>query len=101
MPLVLAPSFDDHTRAEVEAHLEQVRIRRLAAVIEYQRSKMQKLQAEDIHLETRLKRNYEQLGKALVKLDTDLSRVETYLQACTMLSSELGLVHDRIKLAEK
>ncbi len=46
MPLVLAPSFDDHTREEVEAHLEQVRLRRLAGAMEYHQSKLLRLERD-------------------------------------------------------
>lgn len=101
MPLILAPSFDDHTRAEVEAHLEIVRARRIAAALEYQQSRIQKLTGEQDTLSQKLERNYDQLGKCLERLDRELLKAEDYLNKCTMLKSELGLVHDRIKLTEK
>ena len=96
MPLVLAPSFDDHTREEVEAHLEQVRLRRLAAAIEYQQSKLLKLEREENELQNKLVRNYEQLGKCLTRMDRDLEKAEAYLQACQMLRTELDLTLDRL-----
>jgi hypothetical protein len=99
MPLILAPSFDDHTRAEVEAHLDMVRVRRIAAAMEYAQSKMTKLETEEGSLGVKLSTNYERLGKALERLEKDMLAVETYLEKCTMLRSEMDLVHDRITLA--
>lgn len=96
MPLVLAPSFDDHTREEVEQHLEQVRLRRLAAALEFQQSRTLKLEREENELQNRLIRNYEQLGKALVRMDKDLEKAEQYLQACQMLRTELDITLDRL-----
>lgn len=101
MPLILAPSFDDKTREEVEAHLEIVRIRRIAAALEYAQSRMTKLETEDNRATVRLMHNYEQLGKSLERLDRELDKVELYLQRCEMLKGELGLLHDRIELAKR
>ena len=66
MPLILYPSFDDHTRAQVELHLEQVRLRRLAGALEYQQSKMLKLEKGENELQNKLIRHYEQMGKASI-----------------------------------
>jgi septation ring formation regulator EzrA len=101
MPLVLAPSFDDHTREQVEAHLDQVRIRRLAGALEYQQSKMLRLEKDNNTVTNKLIRNYEQLGKALTRLDKDLEKIESYLQACQMLLTEADLTVDRIALAKR
>lgn len=100
MPLVLAPSFDDHTREEVEAHLDLVRVRRIAAAMEYQQTRLNKLEVEDAALRSKLFRNYQQLGKALERLDKDIERVESYLANCVNVKNELGLVNDRIRLAK-
>lgn len=101
MPLVLAPSFDDNTRAQVEAHLEQVRLRRIAGVLEYQQGKMLRLEKDGNDVANKLIRNYEQMGKALVRLDKELEKVENYLQLCHQLMSEGDLIHDRIALAKR
>ena len=101
MPLVLAPSFDDHTREEVEAHLEEVRLRRLAGAIEYHQSKMLRLEREEGSLSNKLSRSYDQLGKALLRIDTDILKVEEYLNKCQMLRTELSLTVDRIALAKR
>jgi predicted HTH transcriptional regulator len=101
MPLVLAPSFDDHTREQVEAHLEQVRIRRLAGALEYQQSKLLRLEKDNNSVTNKLIRNYEQMGKALMRLDKDLEKIEGYLAACQMLKTEADLNMDRITLAKR
>jgi|SRR3954465_15514047 hypothetical protein len=101
MALVLAPSFDDKTREEVEAHLEQVRLRRIAGAMEYQQSKMLKLEREESTLHSKLARNYDQLGKALLRIDKDIEKVEQYLNACHMIQTELGLTIDRIALSKR
>jgi hypothetical protein len=101
MPLVLAPSFDDHTREQVEAHLEEVRIRRIAGALEYEQSKLLKLGTESNTLEIKLMRNYEHLNKSLDRLDREIVKCETYLNNCQMIRDELGLVYDRIELAKR
>jgi transposase len=101
MPLVLAPSFDDHTREQVEAHLEQVRIRRLAGALEYQQSKLLRLEKDNNSVTNKLIRNYEQMGKALARLDKDLEKIEGYLATCQMLKTEADLNMDRITLAKR
>jgi precorrin-2 methylase len=101
MPLVLAPSFDDHTREAVEAHLEQVRLRRIAGALEYQQGKMLKLEKYDNVVTVKLARNYEQLGKCLARLDRELEKVEGYVRQCQMLMTEVDLTHERIALAKR
>jgi hypothetical protein len=98
---VLAPSFDDKTREEVEAHLDQVRTRRLAGAMEYMQSKMLKLEKENGSLTNKLARNYDQLGKALLRIDNDILKVEEYLNNCQMLRTELDMNVDRIALAKR
>ena len=101
MALVLAPSFDDKTREEVEAHLEQVRLRRLAGAMEYHQSKLLRLEKESGTLSGKLARNYEQLGKALLRIDNDILKVEEYLNNCQMIKTELDLTTDRITLSKR
>jgi putative alpha-1,2-mannosidase len=101
MPLVLAPSFDDHTREQVEAHIDQVRLRRIAGALEYQQSRMLKLENYDHQITDKLARTYEKLGKSLMRLDRELEKVEEYTQTCQMLMTEVGLTHDRIELAKR
>jgi hypothetical protein len=101
MPLILAPSFDDHTREEVEAHLDQVRLRRIASALEYQQGKLLRLEKDNNSVTNKLIRNYEQLGKTLARLDKDIVLAEKYLEACTMLRSEADLTAERITLARR
>jgi hypothetical protein len=101
MPLILAPSFDDHTREQVEAHLEQVRLRRLAGALEYQQSKALKLERENNNVTVKLANTYEKLGKALMRLDNELEKIEQYLGACQMLRTEADLTMDRINLSKR
>jgi hypothetical protein len=101
MPLILAPSFDDHTRAQVEAHLDEVRARRIAAALEYQQSKMTKLETEGNMLEVKLYRYYQQLGRSIERLDREIEKVEAYLTTCEVIRGELGLVLDRIELSKR
>lgn len=101
MPLILAPSFDDHTREQVEQHLDQVRIRRIAGAMEYQQSKLLRLEKDNNSITNKLMRNYDQMGKALIRLDKELEKIEAYLQACQMLKTEADLTMDRISLAKR
>jgi hypothetical protein len=100
-PLILAPSFDDKTREEVEDHLAMVRIHRLEAALEFQQSKLLKLDKEGGSLQGKLARRYEQLGKALERLDKEAGNVDKYLNDCLMIRSELDLVLERIALAKR
>jgi hypothetical protein len=97
MPLVLSPSFDEKTRAEVEAHLDWVRIHRLAAALQYHQSQQQKFAIDGTRLGDRLNRAYVQLGGALRRLDRDMEMVTKHLETCTTLQQELGIVYDKLK----
>jgi hypothetical protein len=98
MTLVLSPSFDDHTREQVEAYLDMVRGRRIAGAVEYHQAITQKLHIEGTVVGDRLIRSWTALGKALERLERDMQMVEKHLETCTMLKEEMGLVHDRIDL---
>lgn len=101
MPLVLAPSFTTATRDEVEEHLEEVRDLRLRAALEYQQGKELKLERELDHTSKRLATAYDQLGKAIIRLDREMDKIQEYLDKCEMLHDEAGLVKDRISLAKR
>ncbi len=49
----------------------------------------------------KLARNYDQLGKALLRIDNDIVKVEEYLNNCQMLRTELSLNVDRIALSKR
>ena len=101
MPLVLSPSFNSATREAVEEHLEEVRELRLMAALEYQQGKEAKLEKELDHHERRLATTYEQLGKAIIRLDREIDKIQEYLDKCEMLHDEAGLTRDRITLAKR
>jgi hypothetical protein len=96
MPLILAPSFTTNTREEVEEHLELVRDLRLRAALEFQQGKETRLVREHSHITHRLDVAYQQLGKALARLDREVNKVEEYLAKCEMFRDEADLVEDRI-----
>jgi hypothetical protein len=98
MPLILAPSFDDKTREQVEEFIDMVRMRRMASAMEFQQSKRTKLDTEANALEGKLGRAWDQLGKCIARLDADILKAEAYLNTCEMLRSELGIVTEQIML---
>jgi len=97
MPLILAPSFTNSTREEVEEHLEIVRDIRLRAALEFQQGKEVRLTREHNHITHRLDVAYQQLGKALARLDREVNKVEEYLAKCEMFRDEADLLEDRIE----
>jgi len=101
MPLILAPSYDDHTREEIEAHLEQVRTRRIAAALAYQHGKMVRLEGQQESLDMRLGKHYASLGRYIDQLDKAMDKVERQLAVCQTLHNESGFVADRIELARR
>jgi hypothetical protein len=101
MPLILAPSYDDHTREQIEAYLEQVRIRRIAGAFAFQQSKMMKLESQKDGMSNKLARNYRLLGSSLYKLEAAMVAVEKYLNACQMIHGEVGFIEDRIEAAKR
>jgi transposase len=100
MPLILAPSFDDHAREEIEEFLDVVRIRRVAGALEFRESRLSKLHAENSSLAQRLVRNWDQLGKCLARIDADIEKAEAYLNTCEALKTELDMVTERIFIAK-
>lgn len=98
MPLVLAPSYDDHTRQEIESHLVQVRARRMVAAIEYANNVNEKLQHESDKIQRRMSKEYEMLGKELVNLEKCEEKVQDRLTKIESLRQELGLTTDMIEL---
>jgi len=94
MPLVLAHSFDEHTRAEIEAHLEQVRSRRMLAAVEYHTGINAKLTYESDKIQKRVAQKYEMLLKEIGQLDRIVEKVENRLAEIEHLKNELGLLTD-------
>lgn len=98
MSLVLAASYDDHTREEIEAHLVQVRARRMVAAIEYANGVNEKLTHESDKIQRRMAKEYEMLGKELVNLEKIEDKVQERLIKLDTLRQELGLVTEMREL---
>ncbi|HEY6020879.1 MAG TPA: hypothetical protein VIY48_13560 [Candidatus Paceibacterota bacterium] len=97
MPLVLAPSFDEHTRAEIEAHLDAVRARRMVAAIEYHQGAANKLQHESDKINAKIARQYEMLRKELLAMEKAELKVQDRLELMDHMLNEVGLVNDMIR----
>lgn len=98
MPLVLSPSFDDHTREQIEEHLNQVRARRMVGAMEYHQGKTAKLSHESDKIQARIARQYELLLKELVALEKAEDKLEDRLAGLEHLKNELGLTTDLIQM---
>lgn len=102
MPLDLVPALSDLPRAEIEAHLDAVRARRMAAAIEYHHAKNAKLDHESERIQRRIKQQREMLGKEIVALDKALERVEKRLTTVESLMQEHALVGEmRVELSDE
>lgn len=97
MSLILAPSFDEQTREQIELHLGNIRARRMSAAIEYNEGVQAKLHHESDKVQARHARAYEMLKKKLDTLAKSLDAAEDQLAKCESLRQELGLIHDLIE----
>ncbi len=96
MPLVLAPSFDEHTREQIEAHIAEVQARRMVAAVEYHHGQRDKLVKETDKISARISRYYELLGKEIVQMDRLIEKIEERMQMLTALNNNRALVGDMI-----
>lgn len=94
MPLILSPSFDDHTREQIETHIAEVQARRMSAAVQYHTGKDAKLAHESDKIQNRIARQYDMLGKELEQMDRIIEKVENRLAGLTHLTNELGMVSD-------
>ena len=94
MPLVLQPALPEQTRAEVEAHLEHVRAKRMSAAVTYYEGKNAKYQHESDKIKRQMSSQYDMLGKELAGLDKAIEKVEQRLVKIGALDTSLGLVSD-------
>jgi len=94
MPLVLAPSFDDHTREEIEAHLDLVRAKRMEAAVEYHTGINAKLSYESEKIQKRMQAKYDMLVKEMGQLDRIMEKVVDRLAEIEHYKNELGLLTD-------
>ena len=98
MPLVLAPSFDEHSRAQIEEHIKQVQSRRMLAAVVYHQGVGAKLSYESDKIQARRQQKYDMLLKEIGQLDRILEKVENRLAEVQHLDNELGLVNDMREL---
>jgi uncharacterized membrane protein YdfJ with MMPL/SSD domain len=98
MPLILAPSYDDHTREQIENHLSAVRARRMVAAIEHHKGITEKLTYESDKIQARIAKQYEMLGKELGRLEELENKVQERLVTIEALRQELGLTVDMIEI---
>lgn len=98
MPLILAPTFDTQTRAQIEAHLGVIRTARMSLAVQYHAGEQARLQHEAASVDKKLAKQYELLQKDLIKLEQLDNRCEERLAKCAALLEELGLVIDLIEV---
>lgn len=94
MPLVLQPTFNDLSREEIEAHIEQVRARRMAAVVQYHAGVNAKLEYASAKMQAKIAREYHLLGQLIEQGDRIDEKIDKRLQTLEMLIQELGLTFD-------
>lgn len=86
------PTLDDLDVRQIEAHLEQIRIRRLTLVIQYQQARHSKLSHEYHKTNLRLAKQIELLGKDIVRLDEIYYKCEARLKQVIVLKNETDFV---------
>lgn len=96
MGLVLQPQFSDLARDEIEAHIEQVRARRMSAVVQYHAGVNAKLKHASAQLQQRIAREYHMVGKDIEKADKLDEKIQVRMQNLEILMSELESNHDRM-----
>lgn len=94
MPLILAPSFDEHTREQIEQHIDLVRTRRMEAAVTYHTGINAKLSYESDKIQRRVEQKYEMLLKEIGQLDRIIEKVENRLAEIEHFKNELGLLTD-------
>lgn len=94
MPLVLASSFDEHTREQIEAHVSAVQARRMIAAIEHYQGVQRKLTQESNKVQLKMSRNYEMLGKELERLEKAENAVLARLETLEALRQQVELIDD-------
>lgn len=96
MPLILAPALTDHTRKEIEAHLAEVRARRLTAAIHYHAGRNAKLSAQTDRINKRIALRYDQLGSAIIKLDQLDAKITQLLTEIGTLEQERDFTQEQM-----
>ena len=88
MPLVLKPTIKDFSRAELEAHIDGIRLRRMAIAFDYQIGQQLALQTSMQKNERKYGLAIERLGKELITLDKALVKVEARMEELTTYKQE-------------
>lgn len=96
MPLILQPKFSDLSREEIESHIEQVRARRMAAVVQYHAGVNAKLEFTSVKIQAKIAREYHLLSQDIEKADKLDEKIEQRLQTLEMHMQELGQTHDAL-----
>lgn len=97
--LILQPTFNDKTRAEIEAHLEEVRTRRMSAAIEYATGRHLKLSHESEVIQRRVEQQLLMLGKDIARLDNADASIRNRLEKIEELYSQMTITEDMLQHA--
>lgn len=94
--LILQPTIRDCTREQVEAHIEQVRNRRMLAAIEFHNTKNMKLSQAGGKIQDRLDKQLDMLEKEIGNLERAEIKVTDRLNTIEALKQELGVIAEQI-----
>lgn len=97
MPLTLKPSLKDNfSRQQIEDYIEQVRARRMVAVVAYHNLRNAKIEGKSVKISERVGRQLELLQKELDGLERMEQKVLGRLSVIDGLSEELGILQSGI-----
>lgn len=99
--LSLQPTMHDLNRAEIEAHLDNVRARRMYAVMTFHEGANLKLDKQSAKVRERIEKQYALLQKEILRLDTADDAIQKRLKGIETLNHELGLIEDMKVVTEK
>lgn len=94
MPLVLAPSYDEQTRQQIEEFISTLQMRRMSAALEYQLGHAAKLERASEKLAKRAVAYYATLLKRIETAEKAADALQDQLQKCEMLRAEINLTND-------
>lgn len=95
--LVLQTHIGEMTRDELELFIEQIRARRVAALIEYNRGVNAKLTHESDKIQRKMEQQYTMLRKELDRLDKADVAVANRVATIELLWQELGTVAELLE----
>lgn len=101
MPLVIQPDIHSVTREQLEAHLTEVRARRMLAAMALIETQNQKLAYLDDKLRRQIMGQNEMLEKEILRLDAMLEKVEARMEKIEMLKSDAAQVADQFELEDE